>query len=72
MKAVRRLDPLVQDGCGLTVTEVKQFMSNLSETKNIEISNGDIKKFLIENMVIEYSFVQVLGSMSPRCSSLQL
>ena len=54
MKAVRRLDPLVQVGCGLTQlkqdTQVKEFMSNLSErtSKNNEIYNGDVKKFLIE------------------------
>jgi hypothetical protein len=48
MKAARHLDPLVQEGCELTVTQVKEFMSNLLETKNIEIYNGDVKNFLIE------------------------
>jgi hypothetical protein len=45
---VRHLDPLVQEGCELTVTQVKEFMSNLLETKNIEIYNEDVKNFLIE------------------------
>ncbi len=48
MNAVRGLEPLVQDGCRLTVTQVKEFMSNLSETMNIEIYNEDVIKFLIE------------------------
>ena len=51
MKAARHLDPLVQEGCELTVTQVKEFMSNLLETKNIEITMEMLKIFSSSTMV---------------------
>jgi hypothetical protein len=63
MKAVHPLDPLVPYGCGLTVTEDKEFMSNLSDTDNIEIYNRSVKKLLLEYYGDRKHFCPVIGIM---------
>ena len=43
LKAVSYLDPLLRDGYGFTVTEVKEFLFSLSENNDFEIYNRDSK-----------------------------
>lgn len=49
MKALSYLDPMINDGCGFTVTEIKEFMLSLTESCDIEIYNRDVKKFLMDH-----------------------
>src|ERR1700690_1440239 len=39
MKALPSFDPLLDDGYGLTVTEIREFLLSLAENENIEIYN---------------------------------
>ena len=39
MEALSHLDPLTKDSCGLTVTEIKDFMPNLSYNDDVELYN---------------------------------
>ena len=48
-KALRSIDPLLDDGYGLTVTEIREFMLSLAENKNEQLYNRDVKKFLLDN-----------------------
>ena len=47
MEAVPYLDPLIKNGYGLTVTEIKDFMSSLTKNEDAELYNKDVKKGLL-------------------------
>jgi hypothetical protein len=49
MSALVHLDPLIKDGYGFTVTEIKEFMLSYSENDNTELYNRDVKKFLLDH-----------------------
>ena len=49
MEALSHLNPLIKDGYGFTVTEMKDFMSSLEENAGGEIYNRDDKKFLLDH-----------------------
>ena len=60
MKAMRRLGALAQDGSELTLTEVKEFMSNLWMPTTLNYILEMLTSFSSSTMVIEYNFVQVI------------
>ena len=49
LKAVSHLDPMLRDGYGFTMTEVKEFVFSFSENNDFEIYNRDVKKFLTDH-----------------------
>ena len=46
VEACSHLDPLITDGCGLTVTEIKDFTSSLAENDDAELYTRYAKKRL--------------------------
>ena len=56
MEALSHLDPLIKDGYGFTVTEIKDFMLSLAEDDDVEIYNRDVKKFILDHYGDEIRF----------------
>ena len=49
MEALSHLYPLYNDGYGLTVTEIKDFMFNLAVSYDTELYNKDVNTNLLDN-----------------------
>ena len=65
MEALSYIDPLIKDVNGLTVTEIKDFMSSLTENYDPELYNRESKIRVLDNVVIRFSSVLVIKSMCP-------
>ena len=75
MEALSYLDPLIKDGCGLTVTEIKDFVSSLAENYDSALYNRYSKMRALDNyndtiqfchnyqfnVPMEYAFHQILA-----------
>ena len=49
MEDLSRLDSLIKDGYELTVTEIKDVMSNLAHNDDVELFSRDVKKRLLDH-----------------------
>ena len=49
MEALSYLDPLIKDGYGLTVTEIKNFVSSLAENYDSALYNRYFKMRVFDN-----------------------
>ena len=75
MEALSYLDPLIKDGYGLTVTEIKDFVSRLAENYDSALYNIYSKMRVLDNyndtiqlcpsyqfnVPMEYAFYQILA-----------
>ena len=75
MEALSYLDPLIKDGYGLTVTEIKDFVSRLAENYDSALYNRYSKMRVLDNyndtiqlcpsyqfnVPMEYAFYQILA-----------
>ena len=65
MEALSYIDPIIKDGYGLTVTEIKDFVSSLAENYDPELYNRESKICVLHNVVIRFSSVLLIESMCP-------
>ena len=68
MEDLSRLDSLIKDGYELTVTDIKDVMSNLAHNDDVELFSRDVKKRLLDHFgdLTSFSYVLIIASVRPR------